>query len=303
MIVDSSAKTNWKFIGIIVTLTILVGGFFVYSLLIQQENPVTQLLDEPVDNEMLKEKDENAISETTSITKLEMTLKDVKGNAVSFAKAELLLVAWGETKRLELPTEGNQLMLSLDEEWLTSQWTRPLSNMIAGYLYIQADGYASVRSEPFLWIGAVDIESGKAKRVSELKINFPDGSGITVPEGENRKSKLVLRKPQARYLRFIDDEGKSVSGVSVTSSMFWSASNHCGFLNGVDLLDESVSDAEGRVLVPDGDIEYVFELQKPHYVLDSHKNDNFPQELESKEKAISNDAFETQLIAKRAVFW
>jgi len=52
--------------------------------------------------------------------------------------------------------------------------------------------------------------------------------------------------------------------------VFWSAWNRCAVLSGLKRLGEHVSDAEGRVPVEDGDLEYAFllnELLERHYTL------------------------------------
>jgi hypothetical protein len=83
-----------------------------------------------------------------------------------------------------------------------------------------------------------------------------------VNAGERVSLELVFRRPRARYLRIVDDEGHPVPGVKVQSFVGWSIFGHCAHLDG-EPLGEGVSDKEGRVRAPDGDFEYAFVLEKP----------------------------------------
>ncbi len=87
-------------------------------------------------------------------TELRLRFKDEQGEKVRLSKAELLLVAWGAADRLDLETRGEDLVVPLDGSWLRSRWPHRFMDMEKVYLFLQADGYAAVRSHPFLWIGA-----------------------------------------------------------------------------------------------------------------------------------------------------
>jgi hypothetical protein len=78
---------------------------------------------------------------------------------------------------------------------------------------------------------------------------------------------LYLRVPGERRLRFVDDDLNPVPDVWVRAYMFWSNANHCGYPWLSEMLGEGASDTEGRVAVPDGDIRYWLELEKPYYRL------------------------------------
>lgn len=226
-------------------------------------------------------------------TELHLAVKDTAGQAVSIAKAELILVGHIDIGRLELETNGDQLVLMLDEAWLRSQLmnfsfidTRlapSIENMECVYLYIQADDYAPIRSAPFLWIGA-DGRGGRRgvdagpRRVSQARIGFPNGSEIVLPEGSQKEFTLSMRKPQARYLRFVDDDGAPVPNLRVSSYVYWSELGHCGVLVG-DQLAEGTSDAQGRVRVPDGDCEYAIEFEESPYVLKKYDYPSDPRML------------------------
>lgn len=201
-------------------------------------------------------------------TQLRLHAKNDRGEAIHLTTAELLPVRWNEMSdpiRLELDDE--QLVLELDEAWLRSRWPHRLADMEGVYLYLEADGYASIRSEKFLWLGAHGPPYGP--RVTQTQIAFPNGSRVVVREGQKAEMELTLRKPIRRSLRLVDDRAKPVQGVRVASFMFWSASNHCGILSGAKPLGEGTSDQDGRVTVADGDFEYAFSLDLlgRHYAL------------------------------------
>ena len=96
-----------------------------------------------------------AFSSSNMVVAAELVLQatDEQGHVVQVSKAELLLVAWGAAERLELAVTGSSLVIRLDESWLRSRWPSRFTDMERVYLYLQADGYAAIRSEPFLWIG------------------------------------------------------------------------------------------------------------------------------------------------------
>ena len=62
-------------------------------------------------------------------TELRLRFKDEQGEKVRLSKAELLLVAWGATDRLDLETRGEDLVVPLDESWLRSRWAHRFMDM------------------------------------------------------------------------------------------------------------------------------------------------------------------------------
>ncbi len=80
--------------------------------------------------------------------------------------------------------------------------------------------------------------------------------------GETKEIELILREPQERYLLFVDDNQEPVSDVKVKTYMFWSNSNHCGAPSGANFLTEGHSDEQGRVMIPDGEFEYLLEIEQ-----------------------------------------
>jgi hypothetical protein len=197
-------------------------------------------------------------------TELRLNLKNSAGQPISVTSASLIWYLWGGGRGIALETRGNQIILPLDEEWLKSQLDF-ITYISWDFLLIKADGYVPLRSKDFTWIGF----NGKQNRAD---IEFPNGPYIIVPEGEKREVDLIIRKPKPRYLRLIDDSGKPVSGVKVTSGVFDSDANHCGAL-WASFTQTSTSDSKGRAQIVDGDFEYALIFEKPTYVLKENNPD------------------------------
>lgn len=214
---------------------------------------------------------------TCQQTEITFHFVDENGKSVTVSKAELLLVAWGYTERVVLPLDdsGHTLHLCMDESWLHAKW-EGFKYMDGVYLSLVAPGFASIRSERFEWIGVMD---SSGVRLDETRIDFPNTQSIAVQERQHEEFHLKFRKPQKRYLRVIDDDGKSVPGIKITSYMFWSNSNHCGFLSGADLLRVDETDTNGRISVADHDFEYAFVFDLEKYSLKNTGSPYLPPHL------------------------
>ena len=187
-------------------------------------------------------------------TTLELNFVDTDGDPVRVAKAELLLVAWGQTERIELETSANSLTLRLDPDWLRSQWPYGRFDDQKGvYLYLQAPPFAAIRSFQFRWPGAPGYEG-------TTTIAFPGGRQVVVGEGDDARMPLAFRTKTDRRVRIVDPEGAPMSGAKIGVSMFWADRNHCGVLAGSEPLGTHVTDADGWIEVPDGDFEYALTL-------------------------------------------
>ena len=162
--------------------------------------------------------------------------------------AELLLVAWGDTERIPLTftfnAEGVVLHVPLDTEWLRSRWPRA-DDMESAFIYLTGRDFVSLRSDPFRWLG-IKGASGDDPR-ADVTINFGQGQEVTVREGEAPTLVLTVRRsPEPRQLRFVDDDERPVTTVTVSAHMLWSTSNHCGVLSGKEtLIEESARDRGG----------------------------------------------------------
>ena len=180
---------------------------------------------------------------------------------VVITRAELLVVAWGLTERLPLQATGNTLNLDMSESWLRAQSNVAprLRDLERVFLYVKAAGYAPVRSDAFLWVGAHGGDYG-LPRVTTTTVMMSGGAPVTLSEGTTVEAAVVLRPPQTRVLRFVEESGAPVGGLDVQALMFWSHSNHCGVLAGADSLMAGKTDRNGDVTVPDGEFDYALVL-------------------------------------------
>ncbi|MBI4914261.1 MAG: hypothetical protein HY825_00295 [Acidobacteria bacterium] len=135
------------------------------------------------------------------------------------------------------------------------------------YIYVQADGYVPIRSEPFRW-PAVEATVPDPGSVS-ARIDFRQGTSVPLTANEDAALAVTLRRPEPRYVTLVGDRGEALSGERLSANMFWSRSNHCGVLAGADPLGEFVSDSAGRIALPDGDYEYALVLRDSRSVFRS----------------------------------
>jgi len=213
-----------------------------------------------------------ALSASTA-TATELRIR-VEGPAVR--KAELLLSWWGDTQRIPLALEisnGRAIWtLPLDADWLRMKGIYgQLPDRSFVYLQLE-NGFASMRSESFGWIATEpDSKRGpdNSKASSETTVDFGRGRTIRVRAGEVRELVLTPRASVSRQVRFIDDDNRPVTDITVSAHMFWSRENRMGVLSGIEPLVEGVvPNAEGIVTVPDGDFEYAIDLDGKHLDID-----------------------------------
>ena len=194
-------------------------------------------------------------------TLLELRFVDPDGNEVQLDKAELLLVGWGVTDRIELEPTEKGLQVILDPEWLRprmgerSQKFDWLDHLDYVFLYLQADPYAPIRSHAFQWI------DDRVNHPGPVRIAFPGGETVIVEKGETIRATIAFRKNDVKHVRLVDPEGWPFPGIQVNAFMYWSSQNHCAALSGSEPLGEFVSDAYGLITLPDGDYEYALELR------------------------------------------
>ena len=186
-------------------------------------------------------------------TTLDLGFVDTSGRPVALAKAELLLVAWGATERIELETTGDGLRLVLEPDWLRTRWPGRFDDQEGVYLYLEAPPLAAIRSYRFPWPGA----KGDA---GTTVIAFPRNQVAVVERGAKAQRTVVFRAKTVRRVRLVDTDGVPRPGAVIDACMFWSRSNHCGVLAGCDPLGRHAADADGWLEIPDGDFEYALEL-------------------------------------------
>ena len=194
-------------------------------------------------------------------TLLELRFVDPDGNEVQLDKAELLLVGWGEVGRIQLEPTEEGLQINLDPNWLRPRMGNRyekfdwLDHLDYVFVYLQADPFASIRSNAFQWIG------DRVNHPGPVRVAFPGGETVIVEKGETIRATITFRKKDVKHVRFVDPEGRPFPGIHVDAYMYWSAQNHCGALSGSEPLGEFVSDAYGLITLPDGDYEYALELR------------------------------------------
>ena len=176
---------------------------------------------------------------------------DTDGRPVEVTKAELLLVAWAETERIELETSASSLQLVLEPDWLRSRW-RGFDEQGAVYLLLQAPPLAAIRSLEFRW----PVITGYGIPTA---IAFPGGRQVVVEDSDVSLT-LAFRPASVRRVRIVDSRGTPLPGTEVGVYRFWSDFNRCAHMTGSEWLGSRVTNAEGLIEVPDGDFEYVLSL-------------------------------------------
>jgi hypothetical protein len=176
-----------------------------------------------------------------------------QGERVRLTRAEILISVWGYADEKDLPTDADTLRFVLDPTSATSLANK-LAEAESTFLYVEAAGYASWRSDAFRWPSADVFDA--------IHIVLDDtGRELVVRPNANVDVGIGLRKPIQRKITFLDDAGAPVAGVPVDISMFWSNWNHCGFFSGKHPLVASRTDMRGTIVVPDVDSEYGLELR------------------------------------------
>ncbi len=188
---------------------------------------------------------------------LTLNFVDTNGRPVEVTKAELLLVAWAETERIELETSANSLQLVLEPDWLRSRWPQ-FDAQEAVFLYLQAPPLAAIRSHRFRW----PVITGYG---IPTVIDFPGGRQAVVKD-EDASMTLAFRPTGVRRVRIVDPQGMPLRDVAVSVSMFWSTSGRCAVMTGSEYLGRRVTNADGIVEVADGDFEYALSLLGGHHV-------------------------------------
>lgn len=185
-------------------------------------------------------------------TTLDLSFVGPDTRPVHVAKAELLLVAWGDTQRIELETSADGLRLVLDRDWLRSRWDR-FDDQAGVYLYLQAPPLAAIQSHRFRWLGVADD-------ADSVTITFPRHEAVVVEAGKKATTTLLFRSRITRRVRIVDPAGQPRPGIAIDAHMFWSQYNHCAVLAGGEPLGSFVANSDGCIEVPDGDFEYALEL-------------------------------------------
>ena len=202
-------------------------------------------------------------------THVVLLCRDDAGRPLRPSSAEVLFRAWGIVERFPLGIDGDRVLVPLDISWLRGRIDLdPERISPTGFLYLKADGFVPIRSEGFPWVGARNDETG-GKPARSVDVGFHGGRFVRLGEGEADELEVSFRRPRPRFLKLVERDGSPVAGLEVACSMFWSHENHCGVLSGYERLGSSMSDAEGRLAVPDIDGEYAFEIPNGRQVFES----------------------------------
>lgn len=183
-----------------------------------------------------------------------------QGEPVELDRADLLLVAFGDEKMVELPTEGSSVRVPMTREWLCEAWPERCDELARAMIFLGAEGRVLVGSEPFRWPGV-----GR-KPQETVQVEFPGDVSTRVGGPGTRVVQVGLREPGIRTLRVVDQVGNPLAGVEVEFHVFHNHLNTCGELVAPDL-GTGTTDEEGLVQVPDGDFRYAFVFRRPHYIL------------------------------------
>ncbi len=192
---------------------------------------------------------------------LRVRVHDAEGRPIPRAEVEVLLVAWGDIRRVPIQTTGGVALVPLSNGWLKQQWPERYRDVANAFVYVHATGHASALSRPF------EYAEPAVQPADTVRVAFSNVRAAVAGTGEGVLT-LVLPPAGLRTLTFVDDAGKPAAGVLVQANMFWSDSNHCGALAGADSLIAAVTDAQGRLRVPDGDIDYALALLDRAWVFD-----------------------------------
>jgi len=192
------------------------------------------------------------LAANANATELRIHFQNPDRSKAAIEKADLLLVGWGWTETIPLIPEADTVSMNFDD--LSARSPEKFQNLDHAQIYIRGSNLAAVQSEPFLWPG-----SARDANHAETRIDFRGGRSVALRMGANQELTVVMRRPQNRSIRLLDEDGKPITGLKVSILRFESNENHCGFLRGEQLKVGS-TDVDGRLPVPDGDFQYAFKL-------------------------------------------
>jgi hypothetical protein len=157
--------------------------------------------------------------------------------------------------------------LPLTDRWLRQQWPERARDVQEAFLYLRAEGYAPARSQPFTFL------PDSLPDAAPVRVAFT-GASATVSRGRTATLQLRLPPASTRSITFVQADNTPAADLPVTAWMYWSSSNHCGTLGGADSLTTTRTDANGRISVPAGDIEYALVIGDPHWIFEERRGQN-----------------------------
>jgi len=191
-----------------------------------------------------------AVAANARATELRIQFQGPDRTKANIETAELLLIGWGWTEHVPLTPNGDSVLL--DFEKIEAQMPEKFQNVEHVQLYVSSQSLAAVQSERFSW--------------KTPTVDFRGGQSLAVRKDANQSMTVRMRRMETRRIRLLDDDAKPIARLRVLAYRFESRENHCGFLQG-PLLKEDSTDAEGRLTVPDGDFKYAFKLEYGSHVV------------------------------------
>ena len=194
-------------------------------------------------------------------TGLRVELQAADGRIPDVKSAVLLVAGWGWTDRLplEFAAQGRLVVLTipLDERFYTQWPTVTNTNMGSVYLFVEGRNFVS-------FLAGTIVPDDRAGGGVVRTIDFPRGPDVQITRGETSTVRFTVRTtPQTRTVRFVDDAGRPVRGVSVSAYVGWEAPSHCLSYSPSEpppLMVGRRSDGRGVVRLPDGDFPYVLSI-------------------------------------------
>jgi hypothetical protein len=206
-----------------------------------------------------------AIARPADAQQLRLAIADSAGGAALEAQVEVLLVAWRGVHRVPVNVQNGESSIDVTAAWLRANWPERASDLEKAYIHVRAPGHAAALSRPFQFPGS----GGDSMHISFTR------AGATLRNGARATLALPLAPAGSKTIRFVDGDDRPVSGVSIGAWMFWSTSNRCGLLVDRDSVGAGVSDAEGRVTLPAGDIEYALVLRDDTHFFQARQSERY----------------------------
>ncbi|MCP3915242.1 MAG: hypothetical protein GY711_06785 [bacterium] len=200
---------------------------------------------------------------------------DSDGKPLAPLRCELLLVRWGGAELVRLEADGTRVRLPIDVASVRDRCGRDVQADSMGFLFIEAQDHAPVRSEAIAWIGQ---PGGDATRREETEFGFPGATHVALSRGSTATMSVRLRRAVPRVVRLATREGEPVSGALVRTCVFFSSSNHCARMSSREIASGR-TDAFGCIEVPDGDWEVGLRIEAPEWLLEHPRLPEYPMEL------------------------
>lgn len=190
---------------------------------------------------------------------LHLSFSNESGQPVKITKALLTAIEWGDVQKVSLPAGTSEIIIPFNLAWLKEQTT---TKGYRQHFYFEAEGYAPIQSNVFPWPGSYDWINGD----SNLKIlEVGQHARVILEEDKDIHLNVIFRKLGKRRLRFVDEAGMPMSGVKFTYGPYCFNECHCGWVATIEDYGQCISDDKGRADIRDGDIEYLFAIEKDRF--------------------------------------